>query len=225
MKAQEANLILLLAFEHEPDTRAEYYKIEAEKSGYSYPVFWSELFEAYKRFEAVVNSTDFRTYGTNEPGGEKHYHKKCIALFHITGGRLPFTLNSENLTELLIPLRDFGALALPEATSTSEPQAIAKKLSLKQIALIYIYNGELITRANGEAIAKSYKYTSGEKLFQDFTYYSSPKNRTAYDTEKKGKNKIELIESIIPLLKNEACKKVATNELNTLKSKLGIDIE
>lgn len=110
---------------------------------------------------------------------------------------------------------------IPDA---SEPKA-KPELSLKQIALIYVYNGEQITRANGEAIAKSYKQNSGEALFHDFTYYSSPKNRTAFDTEKKGKNKIERIESVIPLLKNDACKKHATNELNTLKTKLGIDFE
>jgi len=125
MKAHEIELILLLAFEHTPESRAQYFKIEADRLGYSYPLFWSELFEAYKRFEAVVNSTDFRTYETNEPGGEKHFHKKVIFLGQITGGRLPFTLNSENLTELFIPLRDFGALVLPKTITqpTSTPPA------------------------------------------------------------------------------------------------------
>lgn len=124
MRAKDANLLLIRAFEHTPESRAEYFKIEAEKYGYSLGTFYNIMFEAYKRFEVVVNSTDFRTYETNEPGGEKHFHKKVIALFHITGGRLSFSLNSENLTELLIPLRDFGALVLPKTITqpASEPQ-------------------------------------------------------------------------------------------------------
>jgi hypothetical protein len=185
------------------------------------------LFEAYKRFEAVVNSINFNRYSTNEPGGEKHFViKKVIALSHITGGRLSFSLNSENLTELFIPLRDFGALVLPKTITqpTSTPPAKGK-LSLKQIALIYIYNGEQITDENKNSIAEKYQWKTGHGLMLRYAKYIKSVDRIAIDTPKTGKNKIELIESIIPLLKNDACKKQATKELNTLKTKLGIDFE
>ncbi len=77
------------------------------------------------------------------------------------------------------------------------------KLKIDQIALKYVYEGLQITRENGNEIAKQYGHTSGEKLFQRFTYYLSTANRKAKPdlcTPKKLKNKIKLIESVIELL-------------------------
>ena len=88
---------------------------------------------------------------------------------------------------------------LPHRTDTKQQP----KLKIKQIALKYFYEGLQITRENGNEIAKKYGHTSGEKLFQQFTFYSSTTNRKAKPdlcTAKKLKNKIELIESVIELL-------------------------
>lgn len=77
------------------------------------------------------------------------------------------------------------------------------KLKIDQIALKCVYEGLQITRENGNEIAKQYGHTSGEKLFQRFTYYLSTANRKAKPdlcTPKKLKNKIKLIESVIELL-------------------------
>lgn len=77
------------------------------------------------------------------------------------------------------------------------------KLKIDQIALKYVYEGLQITRGNGNEIAKQYGHTSGEKLFQRFTYYTSRANRKAKPdlcTAIKLKNKIKLIETVIELL-------------------------
>ena len=71
-------------------------------------------------------------------------------------------------------------------------------LTLGQIALIRFYNNDPVTRQNHNAIARQYGHTSGEKLFQKYTYYSSNANRKgAEDSLAKLKNKIELFESVL----------------------------
>lgn len=129
MKPNEAELILLLAFEHEPETRAEYFIIEAQKSGYSLIVFFDSMLKAYKRLETFVNSRDYRAYGGNETGGEKEYLKKTISLNRFTGGRLTGFLDCSDIIELRRPLHDFGTLALAsvkpceaESKPTAPPQ-------------------------------------------------------------------------------------------------------
>lgn len=103
------------------------------------------------------------------------------------------------------------------------PQPIAEqrtKLSINQIALKYVYEGMQITRQNCNEIVRQYGYTSGEKLFQRYTYYLSKTNRKgepAFCTPLKLKNKIELIESVIEMLpKNK--QEQAKDEVGILKN-------
>jgi len=96
----------------------------------------------------------------------------------------------------------------------------SEKLSIPQIALIHYYNGVTVTRVNANEIIKRYGYTSGEKLFQVFSKYSSRSNRIEDEgTDKKNLNKLKLLESIIPFLNDENQQK-AIDEINTLKSKI-----
>lgn len=94
---------------------------------------------------------------------------------------------------------------------------------VNQIALIYVYNGILITRLNASEIAAHYGFisqTSGEGLFQDYNYYSSKANRVGIPplfTTKKLKNKIELFESITIHL-NEKAKRWAFDEIQILQT-------
>jgi hypothetical protein len=97
------------------------------------------------------------------------------------------------------------------------------KLKVNQVALIYVYEGLLITRENAGEIAAKYGYTaktSGEGLFQDFTYYSSTANRKGKPTPctfKKLKNKIELFESIVNHLSKNS-KQRAIDDINILRT-------
>lgn len=90
-----------------------------------------------------------------------------------------------------------------EPSKTQNDTKHQPELSINQIALKYFYEGLQITRENGKGIAEQYGHTSGEKLFQRFTFYSSTANRKAKPdnySPRKLKNKIKLIESVIELL-------------------------
>jgi hypothetical protein len=93
------------------------------------------------------------------------------------------------------------------------------ELSIKQIALKLVYEGAVVNRINCSEIIKGYGHTSGDKLFQEFTYFSSLANRKGNPspaTDKKFQNKIELFESVIELL-SDANKQRALDELSILK--------
>ena len=97
------------------------------------------------------------------------------------------------------------------------------QLTVKQIALIHIYEHKQITRENAGKIAEKHGYTSktsGEGLFQDYTTYCSPQNRKGKPTPctpKKIKNKIELFKSILKHL-TESAKKWANDEIKILET-------
>lgn len=77
------------------------------------------------------------------------------------------------------------------------------KLPLKIIALKHVYEGIQITRQNGNSIAQTYGHKSGDKLFQEYTFYASSANRKGKPTpctKVKLQNKINRLESVIELL-------------------------
>ncbi len=93
------------------------------------------------------------------------------------------------------------------------------ELSIKQIALKLFYEGFIINRNNAKEVIKEYGHTSGDKLFQEYTYFSSLANRKGSPsplTQKKFQNKIKLFESVINLLSDNH-KQRASDELNILK--------
>lgn len=93
------------------------------------------------------------------------------------------------------------------------------KLSVKQIALKYVYEGKQITRNNANDIATKHKHKSGEYLFQEYTYYSNRTNRIECpDTKKKLQNKIQLIKSVIELFPPDKLKQ-AMDEVSILKNR------
>lgn len=114
-------------------------------------------------------------------------------------------------------ITEITALLKISDLSTQEKQK--PQLSIKQIALKLVYEGAVVNRNNSKNIVKEYGHTSGEKLFQEFTYFSSQANRKgnpSSQTLKKFDNKIELFESVIQLLP-EPNKQRALDELNILK--------
>jgi len=92
------------------------------------------------------------------------------------------------------------------------------KLTLKQIALKYIYEDRTISRQNGNEIAKEYGQESGEGLYHHFIYFTIKANRTGNPdkTSRALKSKIKLFESVIEILPNIK-KQRALDELNVLK--------
>lgn len=108
---------------------------------------------------------------------------------------------------------------LKENKPAQQSEKSTSKLTMNRIALKYVYSGMQITRKSGNKIAKEYGHSSGEKLFQRFTYYSSSANRKAAPsplTPTKLKNKINLIESVIELLPTDKQGR-AKDEVSILK--------
>lgn len=94
------------------------------------------------------------------------------------------------------------------------------KLTMKQIALLYVYQGLPITRHNGKEIALSYGHTSGDKLYSLFSNYGSRLNRIAKPNNCTAitlRNKINLIESVIDLLP-ESQRKSPMDEVQILRT-------
>lgn len=111
-------------------------------------------------------------------------------------------------------------LTLHDHTFKKVTTAKQNKITLKQIALMYIYSGEQITRENGNEIAEKYGYTSGEKLFHYYSHYSSRTNRTGEEhTPKKTENKIKLFESVLKLLPKDKHERIK-DEISILQSYL-----
>jgi hypothetical protein len=125
---------------------------------------------------------------------------------------------TSNYLELKKWLKEKNSFLTPNNPLAKEVKT-KPNFSLRQIALIYIYQEKQITRKNGDQIARKYLHNSGEKLFHHFTYYSSQANRkgrTSPFTKKKMENKIKLFEKVAnhPSINEN---KKALDELNILR--------
>jgi hypothetical protein len=119
----------------------------------------------------------------------------------------------------------FEALNKTELADKSDTIKEKGNLTINQIALIYVYNKIQVTRINANSIIKKYSLTSGEKLFQRYTFYSSLSNRKGKpnnSTPKKIDNKILLFEGISKDIKPEYFEGFK-RDLNTLKSYVEYD--
>ena len=107
---------------------------------------------------------------------------------------------------------------IPQQTETK-----TDKLTVKQIALIHVYEEIQITRENAGEIADKQGYTaknSGEGLFQDYTYFCSTANRKGKPTPctpKKLINRIKQLESVVNHLSDNK-KQRAIDEIKILKT-------
>ena len=73
------------------------------------------------------------------------------------------------------------------------------KFAMKEIAFLYFYNGDLITKENNNEVALKYGWSSGHKLIQN---YSDARKRLITEdlSYQELKNRIDLISSIIHYL-------------------------
>lgn len=92
---------------------------------------------------------------------------------------------------------------------------INQDLSLKEIALLMVFQNKHINNDNKDSLAKKFGYKNGNKLIQHYNFYIRPVNRTANEqTKSKLSNKIELFERVVLLLKD---KSRIINEIEILK--------
>ena len=188
-----------------PDyAKAEYLTKAQTESGYTPKTFYNLLIEAnnaaYKQTSVQVEQ--IRIFN---PHLRDHAFDHSLDYF---GSSMMFS-EVMKVEQLLI-----------EILNNSEAKDTTKKiLQAKTIALIHVYNLEQITDANCKEVAKKYNRNGGRDLYNNYTHFSSRANRmNPENTTVKTKNKIELIENVVPLLKKE-CKQKAIDELNVLKSK------
>lgn len=110
--------------------------------------------------------------------------------------------------------RKLAALA-PEKTDK-------KKLSLPAVALILFYEGKTLQRgplANETALQAG--HNSGDRLYNEYTKYSTTNNRIGFDNETatKGRNMIKRIRDALPKLSDNARQK-AENEIYMIETRI-----
>ena len=106
------------------------------------------------------------------------------------------------------------------APTEAIPATEHSKLILRQIALVCHYSDRVVTRKTAKTIAEEYGHSSGDALFNHYTYYRTKANRIGLeDSKKKNANKIRLFESIVSCLdKNENAKNKAMADIEVLKT-------
>jgi hypothetical protein len=111
-----------------------------------------------------------------------------------------------------------GLIEIQNNESTQSKDKIKASLTISEIALKYVYEGENITRENAKDFLLGTGHTSSEKLYQKYTFYSNNTDRKA-DPESKVKlnNKIKLFEKVIAELPENINGK-AKDELQILYS-------
>lgn len=225
---------------------------EAEKKHYEADEFFSgclkiieafendinrQFFERKKELYAGLNAAKHGTAGFAENKGLT-YEQLCqeaisdcevelkeisrndfsVYLNSITKGKIAYSMFYDEVLYIKEAILEAREKNLPQQKETK-----TSKLRVNQIALIYVYEGNQITRENASEIVAKYGYTkknSGEGLFQDYTFYRSTANRKGKPTlctPKKLKNKIKLFESVIEYLTDNT-KQRAIDEIAILKT-------
>ncbi|GAB3728886.1 hypothetical protein GCM10027594_10930 [Hymenobacter agri] len=101
----------------------------------------------------------------------------------------------------------------------NKPKAVdAPKLSLRQVALLYIYKRQHIPNSGANAIARANGHTSGEKLYKHYNNLSKNENRTCIDGRAL-QPLIKDVQAVLPWLSGQQ-KEYVESELKTLKSKI-----
>ena len=108
----------------------------------------------------------------------------------------------------------------PVAATALASQHKAKRnpdqLTVDELALLCVYTRKCITDENAKEYLEG-ELKSGRALYNRFTHYSSPSNRTGFGdgTAKRRNNMIARIQKVLPRLNDEQ-KKRADNEIHTL---------
>lgn len=104
----------------------------------------------------------------------------------------------------------------------NKKEATKSKLSLKQVALLYIYNGDHITAENNNEVAKKYGHNSGHRLQQYYNDYYKTVSRNSSGSARKDKslaNDIEKVIEHLPENKQEQAKKEAEKLKTIIQNK------
>lgn len=156
-----------------------------------------------------------------------------INLFHITHGQRFGQLTYFDVLTIEDSIREAkervnGLSYSMKSKDSTSAKSKAGKLTQDQIALIYYFDGEIISPNNADLIAAEYGFTSkgsGHKIYQRFLYWSNKTNRHANEdmTNKVLNNKITKFESIKPYIQDEKNTSRLLDEIQALRIKLNPD--
>ena len=92
--------------------------------------------------------------------------------------------------------------AIPQISRSNQPESNLPTQNL--IALICLYKGIIVTRKNGDEIARAYGHQSGIKIYNRYIHYSTRSNLVGDElTSVKNKNKLKLFEDLINHLQDQ----------------------
>lgn len=147
---------------------------------------------------------------------EKMYREWLATIHH---------LSLKEFTELSIGLNTAHQFLTPKYEVIKERYGIStdtkrapRNLTLRQIALLHIYQDKLINRSLANQIAQHYGHKSGEKLYKHYIKHTRTSDRTGIEG-KQIDPVLKDINAIIHLL-NERQKQQAESEIKTIKAKL-----
>lgn len=140
-----------------------------------------------------------------------------VDLFHLTGGRITYHLDYEELLKIKFSILKAFEKALSKETLPANQSKKKGKLTIDQIALKLAYEGETVTLENADEIISGFGLNAGKKLYQQVNFYSKRTNRLAtLETKKKQENKIKLFQFVIDLLPSDK-KQQAKDDLKILE--------
>jgi len=213
-----------------PDRQSDYYK--AIEKFNAFGEFWPYVDNARELFEHFKIGIKNQLAAANNPGAiesdikrrfcsdiEKYTiwyneHEKETEIFEQYN---PYRL----MMDLIESTQQIIDSYFPDEHNITEPPD--QRLKHSQIALIYAYNEIPITEENAGEIAVKYKWTaktSGKSIYDEFVKYRNPTDRKGIPkspSPTKMKNKIKLLESVLPYLTNTGLER-ATAEINILES-------
>jgi hypothetical protein len=142
-------------------------------------------------------------------------------LFSLTNARYIGNLSWESIEYIEYSILTANKKVLESLLGTAKPTIKkGKGLTIDQIALKLVYEGETVTLENADEIISKFGQNSGKKLYQRFIFYKKRANRIGYPnpkTLKRLKNKIELFEYVIDLLPIDR-REMAMDELKILQN-------
>lgn len=224
--------IILIGFYNHREYLADYFQREANNAkGYSQPEFFNGLEKELQSLKANIYG-QVRHEKQELEDKAKAMNPNSIPFQHTLweiqdlrnknfSVNLPMYSGGKYRGDVWFDELEFIESKIKEARKQDQPDIkLDYKLKLRQIALLYVYNGKNITLENSSNIAKEYGHTSGDKLYQFYNHYRYRTNRIAKPTPytpKKTKNKIDLVNSVIELLPKDK-QQQAKDELNILKN-------
>ncbi|GAB2575275.1 hypothetical protein [Spirosoma areae] len=195
---REAYQWMLDGFEKEVRTRV----FDSDSNPQRISVYLSELSSFFNSYQPLKEKYD-ESVSELYKASDEDDHVTNFYIAAVEGASVVLSIGLEIVNYCSKKLQPTSTLPTSTLATNDEPF----KLSHPQIAILYHYTGQPITRNNAGEIAQKYGQNSGQRLETIYKELTSKLLRTA-----KGKNRVKDIKAVLPLLAGEA-KVMAEKEL------------